>query len=85
MRRTLREVIGSFDEVDTVLEVLTTHLAPDQILVAARIDLADGLGSRGTERVATRIEEALHEAEPMVREVFLDPTARSAFSREPGQ
>jgi cation diffusion facilitator family transporter len=80
IRDTLREVIGSFDAVDAVLEVLTMHLAPDQILVAARIDLADGISSRETEQVATRIEEALREAEPMVVEVFLDPTARSALS-----
>lgn len=79
VRETLREVIGSFDEVDAVLEMLTMHLAPDQILVAARIDLADGISGRETERVATQIEDALHDAEPMVVEVFLDPTARSAF------
>jgi cation diffusion facilitator family transporter len=79
VRGRLRDVIDAFDEVDVVLEVLTMHMAPDQVLVAARIDLADGLSSRETERVATRIEEALRDAEPMVVEVFLDPTARSVF------
>lgn len=79
VRATLREVIGSFDAVDAVLDVLTMHLAPDQILVAARIDLADGVSGEEVERVATEIEVALHDAEPMVVEVFLDPTARSAF------
>lgn len=79
VRQNLREVIDSFAEVDAVLELLTMHLAPDQILVAARIDLADGISGRETERMATRIDEALREAEPMVVEVFLDPTARSAL------
>jgi cation diffusion facilitator family transporter len=80
VRQTLRDVIGRFDAVDAVLEVLTMHLAPDQILVAARIDLADGIPGEEVERVATEIEEALRDAEPMVVEVFLDPTAHSAIN-----
>jgi cation diffusion facilitator family transporter len=79
VRETLRDVIDSFDAVDAVLEVLTMHLAPDQILVAARIDLADGIPGEEVEQVATEIEHALRDAEPMVVEVFLDPTARSAM------
>ena len=75
-----------FDAVDVALEVPTMHLAPDLILVAARIDLIDGIPGEEVEQVATEIEAALREAEPMVVEVFLDLTARSAMRlRRAGQ
>jgi cation diffusion facilitator family transporter len=76
VRDRLREVIAGYDEVDDVLELLTMHLAPEQLLVAVRIDLADDVTGRDVELVCDRIERALHDAEPMVTEVFLDPTPR---------
>jgi cation diffusion facilitator family transporter len=82
VRTRLREIIAGFDEVDEVLDLLTMHLAPEQLLVAVRIDLADGVTGRDVELVCDQIERVLHEAEPMVTEVFLDPTPRYEVARD---
>jgi cation diffusion facilitator family transporter len=80
VRDELRAVITEFDEVDEVLELLTMHLAPEQLLVAARVDLADGVTGREVELMCDRIEHRLREAVPMVQEVFVDPTPRPSVA-----
>ena len=42
--------------VDSVLELMTMRLSPEQVLVAARVDLADHLSPEGIERAADEIE-----------------------------
>jgi cation diffusion facilitator family transporter len=75
-RERLREVIERHDGVDELLELLTMALGPNALLVAARLDLRDGLTSDEIEDLATELDEQLREAVPEVREVFLDPTPR---------
>ena len=50
------------------------QLAPDQILVAARVDLADDLSPEDIERAADDVDTMVRERFPDVRHVFLDPT-----------
>ena len=49
-------------------------LAPDRLLVAARIDLADGLSADEIERASSEIDRELRERIPTVWQVFLDAT-----------
>ena len=53
-------------------------LAPDRLLVAARIDLADGLSADEIERASSEIDRELRERIPTVWQVFLDATPRAA-------
>jgi cation diffusion facilitator family transporter len=73
-REALEAAIESFDEVTEVVELLTMVLAPNALLVAARVDLSDDLDAERVERVSEEIEQALREAVPDVTEVFLDAT-----------
>jgi cation diffusion facilitator family transporter len=73
-RTAIVEILDSRPEVDRVLEVLTMALAPDRLLVAARIDLADGLSTREVERASSAIDRELRERVPGVWQVFLDAT-----------
>jgi cation diffusion facilitator family transporter len=73
-RETLERAIAEFDEVDRVLQVLTMALGPNALLVAARIDLANGLSPDRVEEVSSQIDDRLREVVPDVTEVFLDPT-----------
>jgi divalent metal cation (Fe/Co/Zn/Cd) transporter len=50
------------------------HLAPDDLLVAANIELRDELTVTDAERVAEEIAADLREAEPSVHHVFLHPS-----------
>jgi cation diffusion facilitator family transporter len=81
-RQALEAALNEFDEIDRVVELLTMVLDPKSLLVAARIDLADGLDEDRMESVAEEIDDRLRQAVPDVTEVFLDPTRAPAQSRE---
>ena len=53
---------------------MTMQLSPDQVLVAARVDLADHLSPEGSSGPPTRSSDLIRERFPEVRHVFLDPT-----------
>jgi cation diffusion facilitator family transporter len=80
-RQAITEVLESHPAVDRVLELLTMALAPDRLLVAARVDLADGLSAVEIERASTEIERQLRERVPTVWQVFLDATPRSEVAQ----
>jgi cation diffusion facilitator family transporter len=73
-RDAIDQTIREFDEVDEVVELLTLVLGPNALLVAARIDLANGVDADRVEEVSTEIDERVRERVPDVTEVFLDAT-----------
>ncbi len=77
VRGGVRRTIEESDGVDAVLELLTLRLGPDDVLVAARVDVADGADGDALERVADEVDQRVCEAFPEVKHVFLDPTARA--------
>jgi cation diffusion facilitator family transporter len=83
MREDITDAINEADSVDAVLELLTMQLAPDQVLVAARVDLADDLTPEDIERAADDVDTMVRERFPDVRHVFLDPTPDE--SEEPAE
>jgi cation diffusion facilitator family transporter len=75
-REALQRALTEPDEVDEVVELLTMYTGPRSLLVAARIDLADGVEAQRVEQLADELDERLREAVPDVDQVFLDPTSR---------
>ncbi len=73
-RRALRQAMLREPGVRDVLELLTIYLGPESLLVAARLDLEDGISAGEVERVSSRIERELRAAVPEVDQVFLDAT-----------
>jgi cation diffusion facilitator family transporter len=73
-REALWRALEEFDQVDSVVELLTMTLGPNSLLVAARIDLAHGLHESDIERLSDEIDEQLSHVVPDVTEVFLDAT-----------
>jgi cation diffusion facilitator family transporter len=80
-RAAIAEVIEAHPAVDRLLELLTMALAPDRLLVAARIDLADGLSADEIERASSELDHELRERMPVVWQVFLDATPRSEVAQ----
>ncbi len=70
IRRTIVESPG----IDSLVELLTMRMAPDEVLVAARVDLDDDATVDELEQAAEEVERRVREAHPEVRHVFLDPT-----------
>ena len=56
------------------------RLGYDQVLVTARVDLAEGRSGEEFELIADRIDSEIQERFPEVRHVFLDPTPPSRDS-----
>jgi cation diffusion facilitator family transporter len=75
-RQRLIEVIERHPEIDQVVELLTMAMGPDSLLVAVRVDLADGLSSEEVEWLAEELDREMREAVPAVKHVFIDPTRR---------
>jgi cation diffusion facilitator family transporter len=74
LRAGIVEAVREADGVDSVLELMTMRLSPEQVLVAVRVDLADHLSPEEIELAADEVDERIRERFPEVRHVFLDPT-----------
>jgi cation diffusion facilitator family transporter len=74
MRESIEQTIVESDGIDTVIELFTIQLSPEQVLVAAKVDLDDAASADELEESASRVEERLREKHPAVSHVFLDPT-----------
>ena len=76
-RTAIRRILEARPEVETVVELLTMALAPERLLVAARVDLADGLSTDEVEKASSQIDRELRDQVPGVWQVFLDATHHS--------
>jgi cation diffusion facilitator family transporter len=79
----IRQEIGSADGVDRIEELLTMHLGPDQILVAAKVNFSDDISADQAEDIAGEIDSRLRARLPIIRHVFLDPTQRQTPTDTP--
>lgn len=70
----MRGEIGDAPGIDQVVELLTMRLGPEQLLVAARVDVEDDQSGGAIEQFADDVEQRLRRRFPEVRHVFLDPT-----------
>ena len=70
IRRTIVESPG----IDSLVELLTMRMSPEEVLVAARVDLDDDASVDELEQAAEEVERRVRERHPEVRHVFLDPT-----------
>lgn len=61
-------------EVTTVVELMTMHFGPEEVLVAARLDLTDTLTAAEVEEFSERADRDLRGAHPEITQVFLDAT-----------
>ena len=70
----IRDEICGTPGIDDVLDLLTMHLGPDQLIVAARVALDDEISADRTEDLADEIDRRLAEKLPVAPHVFIDPT-----------
>jgi cation diffusion facilitator family transporter len=59
--------------VDTVCEVLSMQLGPDEILMAATLDFNDNMSTPQIEKAADNLTKKLKSADPRITRVFLRP------------
>jgi cation diffusion facilitator family transporter len=78
-RQAIWRAIESHPNVRKVIELLTMHLAPKQILINAHVNLRDDLLTDDIEQTNEEIESLIRKAESKVEMIFLE-TARESHS-----
>jgi cation diffusion facilitator family transporter len=78
--KAITEAIENHPNVERVVELLTMHLAPKQVLINAHIKIKDHLVTGDIEQTIEEIEERIKQAEPKVEMIFLE-TARDSQPR----
>ncbi len=68
----IRQAIEAHPSVVSVVELLTMHLAPKQILVNAHINLKNDLSNTEVIQTIAEVERAMKKAEPKVDMIFLE-------------
>jgi cation diffusion facilitator family transporter len=68
-----REILDSDPRVDSVCEVLSMQLGPDEILMAATLDFQDNLTGPQLEEASDQLTEKLLAADPRITRLFLRP------------
>jgi cation diffusion facilitator family transporter len=68
----IRQAIESHPNVEKVVELLTMHLAPKQILINAQVKLRPGLVTGDIVKSIEEVEERIKDAEPKVEMIFLE-------------
>ena len=77
----IKQAIESHPNVVKVVELLTMHLAPKQILINAHVNLKDDLVTGDIVQTIEEVEDLIKRAEPKVEKIFLE-TARQSQSSE---
>ena len=68
----IKGAIDSHPNVEKVIELLTMHLAPKQILINAHVKLRQDLTTGDIVKSIEEIEERIKRAEPKVERIFLE-------------
>lgn len=68
----IRSAINAHPNVNQVVELLTMHMAPKQILVNAHVNLNDDLTNAQIVETVAEIETSIKESEPKVDMIFLE-------------
>jgi cation diffusion facilitator family transporter len=69
----LREVVREFENVDRIVDLRTVYFGPERLLVTADLEFTTGLSTTEIDETISEIERALTEAEPQVRQVYVEP------------
>jgi cation diffusion facilitator family transporter len=75
-RAEIERAIEEVDGVDGLIELLTMHLGPDEVLVTADVRFRDDLSTEEIARTVDRVEEAIREVAPEATRIYVEPEIR---------
>ena len=78
----IKQAIESHPNVEKVVELLTMHLAPKQILINAHVKLRPDLKTGDIEQSILEVEDRIKRAEPKVEMMFIE-VARGELVDDP--
>jgi cation diffusion facilitator family transporter len=82
---TIRDTLAAAPGIARLVQLRTMHLAPEEVLVAARVELDHNLSSDDAARVIDEAQARLREAAPSARIIYLEPELPTAAgAAQPG-
>ena len=81
--RSIREIAGQCTGVESVNDLVTVHLAPDQVVAALSLEFRDPLTTPEIEKAVSTIERRIREKHPEVVSVFIKPQSSVTRSERP--
>jgi len=76
----VRQILERDERVKKVIEVLSLHLGPREILVGVTIDFRDDLPGGALENAADELSDKIQEAQPCITRLFLRPGAQASVN-----
>ena len=76
VREEIERAIRGVDDVEGVLELLTMHLSPEEVLVTADVRFRDDLSTEQIARTIDRVEAAIREVAPEATSIYVEPEIR---------
>jgi cation diffusion facilitator family transporter len=77
----IHKTAAAQEGVNSVNEVLTMHLGPEDILANLSLDFANGLSAEQIEATTTKLEQAIKAAHPQVKRIFIEAQSTEAHHR----
>jgi cation diffusion facilitator family transporter len=71
----IRATTQAHDGIDKVLEVLTVHHAPDQVVTVISADFDDGISAADVERIVRDIELKVAQDFPVITKIYIRPVS----------
>lgn len=81
MRKSITEAIEGSDGIMGLLDLRTQHIGPDQLLVAAEIELDPNLDTEGVAATIDRAEARIRDAVPIAKMIYLEPETSPVEAR----
>ena len=76
----IRRLVADHPAVLTTNEILTMHMAPEDVLLNLSVDFADGITSADVEAAITGLERDIKAAHPEIKRVFTEAQSWRAHS-----
>ena len=80
-QRSIRQIAAECGGVEQVNDLVTVHLAPDQVVAALSLEFRDPLTTPDIEKAVATIEQRIREKHPEVTSVFIKPQSSSTRDR----
>jgi cation diffusion facilitator family transporter len=72
-REAILTIAQKLDGIERVQIIFTVHLAPNQVVVALRLEFRDDLMAPEIEKITAELERRIHDAHPDVIAIFVKP------------
>ncbi|MBA2241078.1 MAG: cation diffusion facilitator family transporter [Solirubrobacterales bacterium] len=80
----IRAAFAASPEIDRLVSLMTQHLSPDDLLVAAKVVFASGLSASDAGEVINACEARIRDAVPIATRIYIEPAAGSDAAATPG-